>query len=237
VTEIAVGADALMVVRPSGKRTEIPYPAIRLVRTYGSLLAIRTRGRVWPELLPTGAMSEEALEYLTARAQGAWPAGDLVTSGEGTRRFVVPPGWAGHLAAVHTMRALRRPTFLLRFGLVALVLLVVAALVDPAWALVVPGLLVVLLVGVYAPTRRNAERALPEGSAATTEFLEGGFVSRNAGGAREILYADVRSVVIHGDVSVMALRSGRTRLFPRALFPDEVLDHLAGQAGRDHPRD
>lgn len=237
VTEIAVGVDGLVVVRPSGKSAEIPYPAIRAVRTYGSLLAIRTRGRVWPELLPTGALSEVALEYLTVRAQGAWPAGGIVTSGEGTRRFVVPPGWAGHIAAVYTMRSLRRPSFLLRFGLVAVVLLVVAALEDPAWALVVPGLLVVLLVGVYVPTRRNAERALPEGSTATTEFREDGFVSRNAAGAREILYADIRSVVIRGDVLVMALRSGPTRLFPRALFPDEVLDHLAGETGRDHPRD
>jgi len=236
VTEIAVGVDGLVVVRPSGK-TEIPYAAIRLVRTYGSLLAIRTRGRVWPELLPTAAMSEVALEYLTVRAQGAWPAGGIVTSGEGTRRFVVPRGWAGHIAAVYTMRSLRRSSFLLRFGLVALVLLVVSALVDPAWALVVPGLLIVLVVGVYVPTRRNAERALPEGSTATTEFREDGFVSRNVGGAREILYADIRSVMIHGDVLVMALRSGPNRLFPRALFSDEVLDHLAGETGRDHPRD
>ncbi|HEY3530472.1 MAG TPA: hypothetical protein VGK78_15110 [Nocardioides sp.] len=233
VTEIAMGVDGLVLVRPSGAATVIPYGAIRLVQTFGSLQTIKTRGRLWPEILPTGALPEPVIEYLTVRGQGARPVADSGLSGGITRQFVVPPGWARHVSHVYAGWALQRRAFLLRFGLASVGILVVAAFVGVVWAVAVPILGAAVFVAVYEPTRRNVRRASPQGSVATAEFLEDRFISRNAGGSREIRYDDVLFVVIRGDVVMMRMRSGPTGVMPRVLFPDDVLERLGGPGGPD----
>jgi hypothetical protein len=223
VTEITLGAEDLVVVRPSGEQRVMPYATIRLVRTYGSMLAVQARGRLWPLILPTGALPSQAVDRLAARAGGAPPTTVIEPSGGQLRQFTVPDGWSGHLARVFVASTLRRRTFVVRFGSTALVLLVLGVLVSWWWALVVPVLLAVLLAGVYVPTRRRLAAVLPAGSEATTEAFADRFVSRNGGGAREIRYADVQAVMVRRDVAMLRLASGPVLLIARSLVPDEVM--------------
>jgi hypothetical protein len=227
VTEITLGAEDLVVVRPSGEHRMMPYAAIRLVRTYGSTLAVRGRGRFWPLVLPTGALPPQAVDHLAARAGIAPSVTVIEPTGGQMRQFTVPEGWSEHMARVYVASTLKRRTFALRFGSTALVLLVLGVLVSWWWALVVPVLLAVVLVGAYVPTRRRLAAALPPGSEATTEVFEDRLVSRNAGGGREIRYADVEAVTVRRDVAMLRLTSGSVLLLARSLVPDEVLARVS----------
>jgi hypothetical protein len=236
VTEILLGAEDLVIVRPSGDRSEIGYRGVRRVRTFGSLQAIYSRSSFWPELLPTGALTEEALTYLDDRMRGDRPgsvddAKNDVTQADVTRSFVVPPGWAAHVAGVYTRSVLRRRAFLVRFGLVAMALVVLAALESPWWALLIPSFLAVTALSVYVPTRRMLDRVVPDGSVATTDVFEDRLVSRNAGGVREIRYADVRAIEVRGDVVLIRMTTERNvGVIARALIPDELPQRLRGVA-------
>ncbi len=152
------------------------------------------------------------------------------TPADVTRSFVVPPGWAAHVAGVYTLASLRHRAFLLRFGLVAMALVVLAAVESPWWALVVPGFLAVVALNTYVPTRRMLDRVVPDGSVATTDVFEDRLVSRNVGGVREIRYADVRALEVHGDVVLIRMTTERARLIARALVPEELLQRLRGVA-------
>jgi hypothetical protein len=236
VTEVLLGTEDLVIVRPSGDRSEIAYARIRQVRTFGSLQAIYLRNTYWPTTLPTGALTEEALAHVHERMYGAPPAPDSLMTADPTRTFVAPPGWATHVAGVYTRANLGRPAFLVRFGLISLALLVLAVLVSPWCALVIPVLFVVVVLGGYVPTLRMLRRVVPDGSVATIEVLEDRVVYRNAGGAREIRYADVRSVAVRDDIVLMRLTTPRgAGVMPRALVPDDVLHRLGTPGGTDHP--
>lgn len=226
VTAVALGAEELVIARPSGIRTDVPYRAVARVRRYGSLLAIQSRGRLMPELLPQELLPDEAIEFVHARVRGTWPVVDR-EAGEPTRSFVVPPGWAAHAAAVFTAGTLRRRGFLVRLAVAVLLSVLLALAVGRGWALVGPALMTVVAALTFARTHRGMARALPSGSVATTEFLEDRFISRNAGGAREIRYADISSLEIRGDVVVLTFLTTRSRLvIARALIPADVLERL-----------
>ena len=209
VTEVEIGEDELVVRRPSGSRS-LPYAQIRKVRRFGSIVSVEVRGRFLPELLLTELLPEEAVEVVRARA-GRRPRvrepGVGLEDDEPTRRMVVPPGWAAHLAAVHTRRAVRGRRFWARVGLLTLAATVLAALAGPAWLMAVPALALVIVLATYAQARRAIGAALPAGSVATTQVLDDRFVSRNAGGTREIRFDDVRSVEVSGDVLLLELAS------------------------------
>jgi hypothetical protein len=231
VTEVRLDTYALVILRPSGERSELAYEGIRRVRTFGSLQAIYLRGSRWPELLPTGALTEEALSRLHERMRGAPPTTEVGVTADATRTFAVPAGWAAHVAGVYARANLRRPAFLLRFGLVCLAILVVAVLDSWWWALVVPVLFAVVVLGGYVPTLRMLRGVLPDGSTATSEVLGDRLVYRNASGVREIRYADIRGVDVRGDVVLMRLTTPRgVGVLPRALIPDDLLQRLHGVA-------
>lgn len=229
-TEVTVDEESVVLDGPTGVRT-LTFDQMTMARTSGSFLVLcLRRPRLRTALIPCGVLSDAAVDYVTARAQGARPAPDIEPRGGDLREFVVPPGWAGHVATVYTWSMLRRPAFLERFGVATLAILFAAVLLHPAWAALVPLLLGILLLGVWAPTRRNVLTAAPEGSVATTEFLDDRFISRNAAGAREIRYADLGSVTLSGDVVLLRVISGPTRVMPKALFADDVLARLTSAA-------
>jgi hypothetical protein len=223
-TEVTVTADDLVIAGPTGART-ISFERMTVVKTLDRFLVICLRS-MRSELIPIGVLSEEAVAYVSARAQGVWPAADQPTQGEDVRTFVVPDGWAGHLATVYTRFALARRGFLVRFGLTAVVVALIALALDPWWLLLGPALLGVIVVGLYGGTRRNALRAVPSGSIATLELLEDGFISRNASGSRETRYADVHAFEVRGDVALVRTSARSWRLMALALFPDDIVERM-----------
>ncbi|WP_151081821.1 hypothetical protein [Nocardioides cynanchi] len=226
VTEVELGAEALVVTRPTGTRT-FPYREITRVRPIGSWLAIVRRGRLVADLLPQGVLPEPAVDLIRARARGVAPTAVDRWDGEPTRQMVVPPGWAAHLAAVHTRTSLTSRRFLVRTAIASLVSLLPALVLAPAW-LVAGPVLALLNAGVtYVQTRSSLSTALPSGSVASTEVLADRLVSRNAGGTREIPFDQVRSAEVHGDVVFLMLEGVRGRLLiARDLLPDDLLDRL-----------
>lgn len=225
-TEVTLGDDSLVVTRPGGTRT-LPYREIARVRPVGSWLAIVRRGRLVAELLPNGLLPDAAVELIRARARHGVPAAADRWDGEPTRQMVVPAGWAGHLAAVHTLASLTSRRFLVRVGLASVVSLFFALVLAPAWLLAAPVLALLSVAVAYVQTQRSLASVLPGGSVASTEVLADRLVSRNAGGTREIPYDQVRSVEVHGDVVFLGLASVPGRmLIARALIPDDVLERL-----------
>jgi len=223
-TEVTVTADELVIAGPTGSRT-LSFEQMTVVKTLERFLVICLRS-MRSELIPVGVLPEDALAYVSARAVGVWPASDQPAQGDDVRTFVVPDGWEGHLAAVYTRFALARRGFVLRFGLTAVVVALIALALDPWWLLLVPALLGVIVVGLYAGTRRNAVRAVPSGSIATLELLEDGFISRNTSGSRETRYADVREFEVRADVVLLRTSARSWRLMALALFPDDVVDRM-----------
>jgi hypothetical protein len=101
------------------------------------------------------------------------------------------------------------------------------SILSPWWWLLGPLLVLVRLVLADVRTRRVMTRAVPTGSTATTYVLEDRFISHNAGGAREILFEDVRRASVHDDVVVLQLASTRGRfLIARALLPPDYVARL-----------
>ena len=229
VTEVDVGDDALVIRRPAGT-SEVPYRKILNLRPRGSFLNIAIRNRLIGELLPLGLLPDDAVEFIRTRSRGAWPAAAVPDAGTPTRRFVVPPGWATHVASVHTRAVLGQRRFWTRMGLVLLGSALVAYVTAPWLLLVSPALAIFVVVGSYVQTRRLFTTLLPTGSVATTEFLDDHFVSRNAGGVREIPFADISSIRVRGDLVQLGVKSqpGWT-MIARALVPDEAIAHLREQ--------
>jgi hypothetical protein len=224
-TEVELGAEALVLIRPSGTRT-LPYRQIARVRPIGSWLTIAVRGRLVAELLPKGVLPEGAVELIRARARGAAPAADP-WDGQPTCQMVVPAGWAAHLAAVHTRTSMTSSRFLVRAGLASVVCLILALVLSPWWLVAAPLLALLSVVTTYVQTRNALSTLLPTGSVASTEVLADRLVSRNAGGTREIPFDQVRSVEVHGDVVFLLLASVRgPMLIGRALIPDDLLQRL-----------
>jgi hypothetical protein len=222
-TEVTVGEEGMVLVGPSGAR-RVGYEQMTVVKTMGSWVVVcLRRPRMRSLLIPNGALPDTVVERLRARALFPPPLPSMESRGGDVRELVVPPGWAAHLARVHTARAIMRRTPLLRLGLTSLVILVLALVLYPAWMIAVPILWLLVGFGVYWPTRHRLGQALPDGSVSTIEFLDDRLISRNASGAREVRYADVGEVDVHGDVASVRLVTGQTFLMARALLPDEVL--------------
>lgn len=234
VTEVAVGEDALVVKRPSGARS-ISYAEIRMVQDAKHIQWVMTRGRRRVEVLPAHLLPPDVIEQIRARSAGMSPVPEVSTPPISTRNWIVPPGWAAHAAAAHTLMALRRPDrrFWLRLARMLAVFTCVALVAGSGWLLAVPTLLVLGLVLSYVRTRRMIAAALPGGSEASTEFHEDRFVSRNALGAREIPFDHVRGVQVRGDVVFLQLANLAGRLIvARELIPDDELERLACESLR-----
>jgi hypothetical protein len=230
VTEVELGDDALLVWGAGGART-IPYSTVFLVKRAGALVRIQQRGHLVPMLLPATTLPDEAIEFVRTRARGAWPALAAPDEPAPTRKFVVPPGWASHVAVAHVSDYLPRSRFLVRLGAVALVAAVLAVLAGPVWLLAVPAYAAVICVGTYVQTRARFSAILPEGSVMTSRVYDDRLVTSNAGGVREIGFDDVERVQVRADLVLLELdsRPGVT-LIARTLVPDDVIARM-----REHP--
>ena len=229
VTEVELGADALVLRRPTGTRT-VPYRRIFRLRKTPSLLRIEVRGRFTAELLPAGLLPDTAIDYLRARARGASPLAEDREEWRPDREWVVPAGWAAHAAAIHAREALRTQRFWLRVGLALLVAVPLAVAAGPAWLLVVPLFALLFIAVAYVQARHSLSSVLPAGSVATTRFTDDRFVSRNAGGRREVSYDDVRRADLRDDLLVLTLSSQRGRmLIARDLVPDDIRSRFLGR--------
>jgi hypothetical protein len=227
VTEVDLGDDALVVRRAAGSRT-VPYGTVAQIKRRRAFLSIAVRGSLRPVLLPAEILPDDALDYVRTRSRGRVPAASVPpVAGEPSRRFVAPAGWAAHLAAVHLRSTLTGRAFWTRLGVALAVTGVAAVLGHPAWLVLAPAFAVLFVAVSYVQARRAFASAVPDGTEATTEFLEDRFISRNHGGVREIRYDDVRSVEVHGDV--VRLRIGSlpgAMLIARALVTDDGLERL-----------
>ena len=225
VTEVELGEDSLVITRPTRTRT-VPYRRIFRVRASGAFLRVEIKGRLMAELLPLGMLPDDAVQLIRTRARDLWP---VTTVGEGSpdRQVVIPADWAAQVADAHT-RAWRRTTgFWIRLGVVLLVAVLLAGLAHPAWLLVAPAWAITSVAGTYTRTRRTVAAAVPAGSVASAEFLEDRFITRNAAGAREIRFDEIRTADVRGDVVLLRLAGRRPVLaIPRALLPDDALQHL-----------
>lgn len=240
VTEVELADDALVIRRPTGVRT-VPYRKVFRVRPFRStFLRVERRGRLAAELLPLGLLPDETIEFIRARSRGTWPASTPFGEGQPARQMVIPPGWASHVAAVHTLEALKGREFRTRVALALVVSLALSAWAGSTWLAITAVFAILAVVVTYVRARRSMAISVPTGSVATTEFLEDRFVSRNAGGAREVRDHDIRAVDVRGDVVLLRLASQRGRFYiARALFPDEQLERLrdvirSGRSGDQH---
>jgi hypothetical protein len=225
VTTVRVDEDGLELTGRRGTRL-LPYSDIRSLLRAETFVLLICRRRPRSEPLPASLLPAALVEYVEMRALGVRPVTTPEPHGDHVRRFVVPEGWARHLARVYAREVLRPPMVWLRFGLAELVVVALTIWVHPALGILVPLLLAGLLVGAYLPTLRNLTPRLPAGSVATTELFEDHFVSRNQGGAREFRYADVVSAQVRGDVVLLRTASAPPWLIARSLLPDDVLDRL-----------
>lgn len=146
--------------------------------------------------------------------------------------FVVPAGWANHVAAVYTGFVLRRrPTLVRVLATLALAAVLILNGGSPAWLLLPLAVGVFQAVSTYTQTRRTVASALPEGAVATVDFLDDRLVYRRPASVDEIRYDDCRSVHVLGDVAVLRLKSTRfALLMPRPLLRDDRLVQLSGVA-------
>lgn len=225
VTEVELGRDTLVIRRPARTRSA-PYGAIRRVRANRSFVVVELHGRLLPELLPLGLLPDDAIDLIRTRSRGVRPA-TAVAAGVPDREMVVPAGWSAHVAGVATRAALRTRGLWVRFGLALLVALLLAAVADPAWLLLVPVLTLPTLVHVHGGTSRAVARAMPTGSVASTEFSTDRFVSRNVGGVREIRFDDIRSTYVRGDVVLLRLVSSPQPVaIARSLVPEDQLERF-----------
>jgi hypothetical protein len=226
VTEVELGRDTLVIRRPARTRSA-PYGAIRRVRANRSFVVVELHGRLLPELLPLGLLPDDAIDLIRTRSRGVQPATAAAAPRVLDREMVVPAGWSAHVAGVATGAALRSRGMRVWFGVVLLVSLLLAAVADPAWLLLVPVLTLPTVVHVHVGTSRAVARALPTGSVASTEFSADRFVSRNVGGVREIRFDDIRSTYVRGDVVLLRLASSpRPVVIARDLVPEDRLERF-----------
>jgi hypothetical protein len=227
VTEVELDEDSLVLRRPTRTRS-VPYRAVIRLRATECFLGLALRGRPRVELLPLGLLPDDAIEFIRARARGAWPLSAPLGHGSATRQVVVPEGWANHVAAVQTRAEMSRPKFWTRVGLAFLVSAGLAVLTGSGWLVVIaPGMALFAVAVTFARTRRAIATAMPTGSVASTEFLDDRLISRNARWAREIRFDDIRAVDGRGDVVFLetSSRSGKI-VIARALIPDDVFGYL-----------
>ena len=93
-----------------------------------------------------------------------------------------------------------------------------------------PAVCVLFFAVTYLQARRALASVLPVGSVASTTFLDDRFISRNAGGTREISFGDVRGATVRGDLVLLTLASQRGRmLIARDLVPDEMRERFAAR--------
>jgi hypothetical protein len=228
VTEVELSDDSLVLRRPARTRA-VPYRAVIRVRATESFLNVTLRGRPRVEVLPLGLLPDDAIEFIRARARGAWPLSAALGDGSPTRQVMVPAGWAAHVAAVHARAAVGSINFLARVGLALLVSAGLALVAGIGWMVVTPLLALLAVAVTYARTRRAIATAMPTGSVATTEFLDDRFISRTARWAREIRFDDIHALEVRGDVVLIAIGSESGKLaMARALIPDDALDRLRG---------
>ena len=229
LTELEIG-EAELVIRRSNGNVRVPYRKIVRVRPRGRRFwSLERRDSLKAELLPREMVPETAVELIRSRARGYAPVSRL---GDGTpdREFVVPPAWARHVAAMHTRAALRRREFWLAPGLALafLISVLLAVLVAPWWLILQPALALIVAGVGYESTRLAISRALPTGSVATIDFVTGGFVSRNASGARVIRFDEIRAIEVRGDVAFLRLTTQDGWLsMARGLLPDDLVQGLA----------
>lgn len=223
VTTVTLGEDALEIERPTGTRL-VPYRSVRLVRRFPPYWALIT-GPLRNELLPLETLPEPAIRFIRARAQGKWPAFPHPSAAASAdRTFVVPQGWASRVAAVDLGLGLRGRGFWVRVGIAAVAATVLAVVTTPAGLLLLPAYVLLSVTIRFVLVRRTFAGDLPAGSVATTEFADGGFVSRNTGGVRSIRYDDIRSVTVRGDVTRLTVANVRGHLLiATTLLPDEVI--------------
>lgn len=221
--EAELGDAALVVRRPSGA-VRVDYATLRGVTVTPDLVRLARRGHPQGEILPRALLPDEAIELLRRRG-GTRPVEPGPTPG--AHRFVVPEGWASHVARVHTILALGERRFWGRFLVSVLVALALAVTTSPAALLLVPVFLVTAGVVTYVRARGVFAAALPTGSTATTDYEDEQVVSRNALGVRRVPYDDIATVRTRDDLVVLTLRSmPGVWLLPRALVPDERLAAL-----------
>jgi hypothetical protein len=228
VTEVELGEDSLTFRRPAGTRS-VPYQAVIRPRAGGSLLRFELRGRPRVEWVPLGLLPDDAIDFIVARARDAWPLSATLGTGNVTRQFTVPPGWAAHVAAAHTRSALASAKVWVRIGLALVAVVGLALVAGIGWIAVapLPGLLAVAVT--YERTRRAIATAMPIGSVTTSEFLDDRVIIRNARWAREIRFGDISTIDVRGDVVFLGTASGPKRIaVARALIPDDALALLRG---------
>jgi len=225
VTTVELGADSVVIRRPTGTRS-VPYGQILRVRSSRWFWQVQLRSRPFLELLPREMLPDSAVELIRARARGLAPQLDAWT-GSPSRQMVVPTGWAAHVAALQLRREVRHPRFLMRSGAVLLISALATIVFGGPWLLGGVGWCLFVLGFGYVTTRRTFAAALPPGSTASTEFLADRLVSRNAGGSREVRFADIEAVEERADVLFLRLREQRGALvLARVLVPDEALADL-----------
>jgi hypothetical protein len=225
VTTVELGPDSILIERPTGLRS-LPYAEVRRVRSSGFFWQLQLRGRPFVEVLPREMLPDSAVELIRARSRGVAPMSSA-EPGRPTRETVVPPGWAGHVAALQVGRTLRERRFWTRSAPVLLISGLATAVFGGAWVIGGVAWCVFNVGCTYVVTRRNVSAALPTGSTASTFFFDDRCVSRNTGGSREVRFTDIEAADVHDDVVFLRLRDHRGALvLARALVPDDALENL-----------
>jgi hypothetical protein len=227
LTEVELDEDELVIRRPT-RTVAVPYHEIFAMRPRRRFWILGRRGHLKAELLPREMLSDSAVARILSKARGLQP---MSQSDDGTpdREFVVPTGWATHVATLHVRSVLRRRAFWMSRGQVAafLVSLVLAVVLGPWWLVLEPALALLAAAVTFETTRLAITRALPELSLATTGFRPESLVSRNASGVREIRYDEIRFVEPRSDVVFLHLTTPAGVLaMSRDLLPEELVREL-----------
>ena len=234
VTEVELGADELAVRRhlPTGsdRSRTLAYRDLFRVRATPPLVRLEVAGSFRHEVLPAGLLPDDAVAFIQARKRGVWPSSSGAAAApegapsEGTREWVVPHGWAAHVARVYAREQLRGRRYWVTTAFVMLVSGALATRFGPIWLAAGAALCLLPLLAVYVQARRELGLVLLEGSVASTEIVDGTLVSRNTGGVRRLRLEDVTSVRVRGDVVVVRTAVDRASLlFARELMPPEIL--------------
>lgn len=226
VVEAELGETELLVRGASDTRA-IPYGVIHDLRARGAFLEVRLRGAGALTRLPVDLLPDEAVEAVRAATGTTSTPGPEAEPA--TRSWVVPDGWAGHVASAVTAAGLRGAAWWVKVGVVTVVALLVAALVDPRWLLAVPVAMLLSIALGYVVVRRRVAAVLPVGSVATVRVSSDSFVLRTSAGTRAIRFTSVAAIRFLGarrDVVLLRLRPADGLLVARALLPDELLERL-----------
>lgn len=223
-TEVELTEDALVLRRPSGARS-IPYRDIRRIRSREHVQWLVVRTRPLTEPLPARLLPPDALDAVLARSRGAVALSASPVPTGPIRQFVVPSGWAGHVAAMTVRRTLGRPRFWTRLGLGFLVSIPMALLAADAWLALAPAVALLSLALAFVQTRRSIASALPPGSVASTELHHDRLVSRSTRWTRVIQFDDIRGLDVLDDVVFIEMMTAPPLLvLARELVPDDVVE-------------